>query len=283
MVETDLDGQMFAAVDLGSNSFHLIVARFEHGQLQLIDRLREMVRLAAGMDDEGNIADEARDRAIECLARFGERLSGIPTEHVRALATNTLRRSRDPRAFLLLAETALGNPVDVISGHEEARLIYVGVSHDIAANNTKRPVVDIGGGSTELIVGSNERPDIIETLSAGCVTVSERFFADGKITRSALKAAQTAVALELRPIRGTYRSAGWHEAIGSSGTVRTTAQVIQESGWAIRRVTRSGLKRLRRALESAGRISRLDLPGLSEERRTEFNRASLCSQPVSAT
>ncbi|KPJ90338.1 MAG: hypothetical protein AMS18_11235, partial [Gemmatimonas sp. SG8_17] len=201
--------------------------------------------------------------------RFGERLSGIPMEHVRALATNTLRRSRNPRAFLLLAETALGHPVEVISGHEEARLIYVGVSHDIAADN-RRLVVDIGGGSTELIVGSGEWPEIIETLSAGCVTVSERFFADGKITRSALRAAQTAVALELRPIRSIYRNAGWNEAIGSSGTVRAVAQVMQESGWAIRRVTRSGLKKLRRALESAGKVSRLDLPGLSEERRPVF-------------
>ncbi len=223
MADGELEGQTFAAVDLGSNSFHLIVARYEHGQLQLIDRLREMVRLAEKMDEEGRVADEARDRALECLARFGERLRGIPLEQVRALATNTLRRSRDPRAFLLSAEAALGHPVEVISGHEEARLIYVGVSHDIAAGETKRLVVDIDGGSTELIVGSNERPELIETLSAGCVTVSERFFADRKITRSALKAAETAVALELRPIRSIYHNSGWNEAIGSSDSTSRRA------------------------------------------------------------
>jgi exopolyphosphatase/guanosine-5'-triphosphate,3'-diphosphate pyrophosphatase len=267
---SELDDQLFAAVDLGSNSFHLIVARHEHGQLQVIDRLREMVRLAAGLDDEGNLVGHARDRALDCLARFGERLSGIPREHVRALATNTLRRVRDPRPFLLLAETALGHPIEVISGHEEARLVYLGVAHDLAASARRRLVIDIGGGSTELIVGIGDRPEILDTIAAGCVNVSDTFFANGKITRSKLKAAQTAVALELRPVRDTYRGAGWEEVVGSSGTIRAVARILHESGWASRGVTRQGLKRLRHTLEDAGKASRLELPGLSEERKAVF-------------
>jgi exopolyphosphatase/guanosine-5'-triphosphate,3'-diphosphate pyrophosphatase len=265
-----LDGQLFAAVDLGSNSFHLIVARHEHGQLQVIDRLREMVRLAAGLDDDGNLVGHARDRALECLARFGERLNGIPQGHVRALATNTLRRVRDPRPFLLLAETALGQPIEVISGHEEARLVYLGVARGLPASTMRRLVIDIGGGSTELIVGVNDRPEILDTIAVGCVNVSAEFFGNGRITRSKLKAAQTAVALELRPVRDTYRGAGWEYAVGSSGTIRAVERVLHESGWSSRGVIRQGLKKLRRALEDLGKAARLDLPGLSDERKAVF-------------
>jgi exopolyphosphatase/guanosine-5'-triphosphate,3'-diphosphate pyrophosphatase len=229
-----------------------------------------MVRLAAGLDDEGNLVGHARDRALECLARFGERLSGIPSEHVRALATNTLRRVRDPRPFLLTAETALGHPIEIISGHEEARLIYLGVARDLPLTGKRRLIIDIGGGSTELVVGIGDRPEIMDTISAGCVNVSERFFSDGKITRAHLKAAQTAVALEIRPVRDTYRGGGWEEVVGSSGTNRTIAQVLQESGWTGGGISRQGLKKLRQALVDAGKVSRLTLPGLSEERSAVF-------------
>ncbi len=266
----DSDSGLFAAVDLGSNSFHLIVARFTHGQLQVVDRLREMVRLASGLDDEGNLHDEARDRALDCLARFGERLRGIPSDHVRALATNTLRRMRDPRPFLLLAETSLGHPIEIISGHEEARLIHLGVTRDLPMTGVRRLIIDIGGGSTEIIVGIGDRPEIMDTVAVGCVNVSEEHFPGGKISKSRFKAAETAVALELRPIRDTYKGAGWEEVVGSSGTNRVIAQVLHESGWGDQGVTRSGLKKLRQALIDEGKSSRSKLPGLSEERAAVF-------------
>jgi len=270
ILEDAVDSQLFAAVDIGSNSFHLIVARFAHGQLQVIDRLREMVRLASSLDDEGNLVGQGRDRALECLARFGERLSGIPSDHVRALATNTLRRMRDPRPFLLIAETALGHPIEIISGHEEARLIYLGVTRDLPLTGVRRLVIDIGGGSTEIIVGTGDQPEIMDTVAVGCVDVSEEHFPNGKITRSRFKAAETAVALELRPIRDTYRGAGWEEVVGSSGTNRAVAQVLQESGWADSSITRPAIKKLRQALIEAGKVSRSGLSGLSEERSAVF-------------
>lgn len=264
------DERLFAAVDLGSNSFHLIVARLEHGRLHVIDRLREMVRLAAGLDEDGDLVGHALDRSLECLARFGQRLKSVPQEHIRALATNTLRRVRDPRPFLHLAETALGHPIEIISGHEEARLIYRGVAQDLAPSSKRRLVLDIGGGSTELVIGVGQRPEVLDTIAAGCVNVSKRFFKNGKITRRKFKDAETAVALELRPVRDTYRGADCGEVIGCSGTIRAAARVLSESGWTEGEVTRQGLKKLRRAMEDRGRASCLDLPGLSEERRAVF-------------
>jgi exopolyphosphatase/guanosine-5'-triphosphate,3'-diphosphate pyrophosphatase len=267
--EANSEGKVFAAVDLGSNSFHLIVARYDHGRLQVIDRLKEGVRIAAGLDEDGNLSGEACDRAIECLARFGERLIGVPREHVRAVATNTLRRSRDPQAFLIPAETALGHSIEVISGHEEARLIYVGVAQDLATNKKRRLVIDIGGGSTEFVMGRTG-PEHLDTLAVGCVGISQQFFPDDKVTRAALEAAQTAVAVEIRPVRQTYGAPAWEEVVGSSGTIRAVSRILENSGWATRGITSRGLKKLRRALEGSGKVGRLDFPGLSEERRPVF-------------
>ena len=151
---TDIrDGELLAAVDLGSNSFHLVVARYEHGGLRLIDRLRDSVRMAMGLRADGSLEAERRERALECLARFGQRLRALPPERVRAVATNTVRRLANPQSFLLPAETALGHPIEVVAGREEARLIYLGVAHDLAKSNQRRLVVDIGGGSTEFKIG----------------------------------------------------------------------------------------------------------------------------------
>jgi len=178
--------QLFAAVGLGSNSFHLIVAHNEDGHLRVVDRLREMVRLAAGLAAHGDLTPEARERALECLARFGQRLKGIPSERVRALGTNTLRRAANPRNFLRSVEEALGHPIEIISGHEEARLIYLGVAHDMAPIG-RRLVIDIGGGSTEFIVGEGHSPNLLESASIGCVGISEAFFDGGEITRKRFK------------------------------------------------------------------------------------------------
>lgn len=264
------EGTTFAAVDLGSNSFHLIVARVQHGQVQIIDRLREMVRLAAGLGKDGTLAEEARARALEALARFGQRLEGISRHRVRALGTSTFRRMWKPREFLTAAEDSLGHPIEIVSPHEEARLVYLGVAHDLATNTHNRLVVDIGGGSTEFVIGLGFEPKELGSVSRGCVNVSEEFFGDGAITRAAFKAAAMAVALELRPIRTGYREHGWEEVVGSSGTIRAIGRVLAESGWGKRGITPKGLKKLRFALEEAGKVSRLNLPGLSAERRPVF-------------
>ena len=166
-----------AAVDLGSNSFHMVVAQLSHGQLQVIDRLRDRVALAEGLDEERNLSGQAVERAIACLERFGQRLRGMPTGAVRAVGTNTLRRARNARAFLARAEQALGFPIEVIPGLEEARLIYLGVAHSRADDSQRRLVVDIGGGSTEIILGEGADTIGADSLHMGCVSWSLRFFA----------------------------------------------------------------------------------------------------------
>jgi exopolyphosphatase/guanosine-5'-triphosphate,3'-diphosphate pyrophosphatase len=269
-VVISLEGQMFAAVDLGSNSFHMIVARYAQGRLEVIDRLREMVQLAAGLDADGNLAQSAWDRALACLARFGQRISGIPIGQVRAVGTNTFRHTQDPRAFLSEAESTLGHPIEIVSGTEEARLIYVGVTHDLAFRGERRLVVDIGGGSTELIIGRGQEPDQLESLAMGCIESSQRFFGNGKITRSAFKDAETAAALELRPVRDAFGRDHWDGVVGSSGTIRAVHRVLLDANWTEGGITRQGIKRLRREMEAAGRTSKLDLPGVPEERKSVF-------------
>jgi exopolyphosphatase/guanosine-5'-triphosphate,3'-diphosphate pyrophosphatase len=164
--------EIIAAVDLGSNSFHMVVARTQGGNLAIIDRLREMVRLAGGLDEDGNLDDEAQQRALDCLARFGQRLVDFHADNVRAVGTNTLRRARNRRDFLGDAERALGFPIEVVSGVEEARLVYLGAVHTLPPQRQRRLVVDIGGGSTELVIGEGVDPLALESLYMGCVGMS---------------------------------------------------------------------------------------------------------------
>lgn len=269
MSDSSSSPEFFAAVDLGSNSFHLIVARHDDGQLRVVDRLREMVRLAAGTAANRDISPQARARALACLARFGQRLQGIPSERVRALGTNTLRRARNAGDFVASAEAALGHPIEIISAYEEARLIYNGVAHDMAPSG-RRLVIDIGGGSTEFILGEGHTPQELESAAVGCVSVTETFFDGGAITRKRFKDAQTAVALELRPLRKTFRTGGWDEVVGSSGTIRAVAAAVSELGGGHGPITWSGFKKLRKTLERAGHIDRIAVPGVSAERAPVF-------------
>ena len=224
------DGDSLAAVDLGSNSFHLVVARYEHGDLRVIDRLREVVRMAMGLRPDGTLEPDRHKLALACLARFGQRLRELPSGRVRAVATNTVRRLRSPRAFLLTAETALGHPIEVVSGREEARLIYLGVAHGVPASRNRRLVVDIGGGSTEFIIGQGLQAQETESLQMGCVASTLRFFADGKVTRRRWQKALTEIEMELQQFAADYRAIGWGEAIGSSGTVRALGAVSRAMG-----------------------------------------------------
>jgi exopolyphosphatase/guanosine-5'-triphosphate,3'-diphosphate pyrophosphatase len=260
-----------AAVDLGSNSFHLIVAQVVDGQLKVIDRLKEMVRLAEGLDENERLNEKVAARALDCLARFGHRLRSMPRGSVRAVGTNTLRRAQNGSDFLRRAEAALGYPIDIIAGREEARLIYLGVAHDVEDSGAgNRLVIDIGGGSTEVVLGHQFDPLCLESLFIGCVAISRRFFADGVINADRLMAATLAAHQEFETVQAQYRKLGWGIAIGSSGSVLSIHDVVAEMGWSRDGITLDSLKKLWREVASAGKIKDLSFPGLSTERTPVF-------------
>lgn len=259
------DGEV-AAIDLGSNSFHMVVARVEGAGLKVVDRLREPVRLAAGLDADKRLDPAAVERALACLERFGQRLRELPAGAVRAVGTNTLRKARDRRAFIAAAGRALGHKVEVVSGYEEARLIYLGVAHSVADDGDRRLVMDIGGGSTEIIIGERFAPRRMESLHMGCVSATAGHFSDGAITAARLERAELAAQRELEPVAEAFRELGWYRAVGASGTIRAIARTLRESGWDDGGITPKGLARLRKALLKAGHVDRLDLKGLGAER-----------------
>ncbi len=261
---------VLAAVDLGSNSFHMLLARLHHGQLIVIDRLREMVRLAAGLDERSRLDPVSRDAALACLGRFGQRLREVSADRVRVVGTNTLRKARKSRSFIADCEQALGHPVEIIPGREEARLVYLGVAHTMPAEPGTRLVVDIGGGSTELILGTGLKPLKLESLFMGCVGITQAYFPDGKLTRKRFERARTAAQLELRPVRAFFTERGWDRAVGSSGTIRAAANIARLLGLSESGITPQAAEAIIERMLTAGRVSRLDLPGLSEERAPVF-------------
>ncbi|MCG6942822.1 MAG: exopolyphosphatase [Thiohalocapsa sp.] len=265
-----VNGDTLAAVDLGSNSFHLLVARMDGGTLQVMDRYKEMVRLGEGLTIDKHLREDVAERALACLERMGQRLKDMPPERVRAVGTNTLRQVRPEAHFLPRAERALGHPIEVIAGREEARLIYLGVSHGLAIGDEKRLVIDIGGGSTEVIVGEGFQPTLRESLHMGCVSMSQRFFGNDKITAKQMDKAELYGALEVRPVRELFRQSGWATATGSSGTIKSIAAVVMGEGWSEDGITAESLERLREAMIEAGKVSALGFKGLSEERRPVF-------------
>ena len=266
----DTSPASIAAVDLGSNSFHMIVADASNGQIKVIDRMREMVRLAAGLDENNELREDAATRAIECLMRFGERLQDLESGSVRVVGTNTLRKARNSSVFIAQAEAALGHPIDIISGSEEARLIYLGVSHGLEDDSDTRLVIDIGGGSSEFIVGRHFDPLVTESLHMGCVSMSNRFFADGGITRKAMHLAELAARQELEPIEERYRETGWQSAIGASGTNLAIRDVVIAHGWSEDGISKKSLDTLIEQMVEIGKVEDLDFQGLSNERRTVF-------------
>ena len=219
----------FAAIDLGSNSFHLLVASYQNQQLRKIDRVKEMVQIARGLNESHSLSEAAQQRALICLSRFSERLKGIDPTQIRAVGTKALRSAKNADEFLSKAEQALGHPIAIISGIEEARLIYKGVYHDIAHDGKNRLVVDIGGGSTEFIIGDKEEPKLMESLSVGCVTWANRFFPEDKINKDSLDNAQLAAQEEIEQIRKNFRYHGWTAAIGASGTIRALADLAEKN------------------------------------------------------
>ncbi|MEM7084393.1 MAG: Ppx/GppA phosphatase family protein [Pseudomonadota bacterium] len=262
--------RVLAAVDLGSNSFHMVIARYEDGHLILLDRLREMVRLAEGLDEKLNLSPDVQQRALECLARFGERINTFHPNDVAVAGTNTLRRARDSEMFIARAEAALGHPIEIISGLEEARLVYLGVAHAIPPTKKRRLVLDIGGGSTEFIIGRRFKPERLYSLFMGCVGISKTFFPEGKISRDAWQAARLAVEFEMNPIKGPLRDIGWREVYGSSGTIRTIGRLLQQRDDAQLGIRRKALKELVNEVRSLNHIDEFVDLDLSDKRRPVF-------------
>ena len=258
-----------AAVDLGSNSFRLQIGRVVGDQIYPMDSLKEPVRLAAGLTTEKTLDDASQQRALAALDRFGERLRCFDRDSVRVVATNTFRVARTTSGFMQSAEEALGFPIEVIGGREEARLIYVGVAHSLPATSRKRLVIDIGGGSTELIIGRGVEPGPMESLYMGCVSYSMRYFPGGKVDKRWFRDAELAAAREIEKISVAYRNVGWDEAIGSSGTARAIADILELNGFnpgGVDGITREGLETLRWRLIRAGSAERLNLLGLPRDR-----------------
>lgn len=258
-----------AAVDLGSNSFHMIVVEVHGTRRRIVDRLKESVRLADGLTADGYLDEPAVARALACLARFGERLKHLPSTHVRVVGTNTLRQARAVDGFIERAQAVLGHPIEIIHGVEEARLIYVGVTEDLTTAPGRRLVVDIGGGSTEIAIGDGNRPLWIDSIPLGAVTHIRRFFADGVISQSAWERAVLEVHVALEPIARAYRTAGWDVAIGASGSVKSILRAGGEQG-PDGRITPALLKKLGKRVRKAGHIDRLSIKEVSAERRAIF-------------
>lgn len=255
-----------AAVDLGSNSFRLQLARVVDGQLIFHDSLREAVRLGAGLDKNNFLDADAQRRAMDCLKRFSERLRGLPPQAVRAVATNTFRVAKNSRQLLEEAEAALGFPIEIIAGREEARMIFVGVSHSLPVAAHKRLVIDIGGGSTEFIIGEGVEPIEMESLYMGCVSYSLKFFPEGRLSEENFQKAQLAAASEIQNIRKNFMPGKWQEAVGSSGTARSLGEILRLNGLSDGAITPDGLQGLRSLAIKAKESKKLQLEGLSSDR-----------------
>jgi exopolyphosphatase/guanosine-5'-triphosphate,3'-diphosphate pyrophosphatase len=258
--------ELIAAVDLGSNSFRLQVGRVVGNLIYPLDSFKESVRLAAGLTAEKTLDRASQLRALDALSRFGERLRGFEGKAVRAVATNTLRVAKNAAHFLPEAEAALGFPIEVIAGREEARLIYLGVAHSQADTRSQQLVVDVGGGSTEFIIGRNLKPLQLESLYMGCVSFSLRFFPGGRVDKKSMKEAELAARKELQAIVHAYRATGWEEAVGSSGTAKALVDLLEQNGLSPGGITCAGLEELKSMLVRAGDASRLQLDGLRADR-----------------
>ena len=261
-------GTRLAAVDLGSNSFRLEIVRLDHGQFERTEYLKETIRQGNGLDAERNLSDQAMQRGWDCLARFGERLAGFKKNQVRAVATQTLREARNRDVFLARANHILGFPIDVISGREEARLIYRGVAKMLPQSNERRLVADIGGRSTELILGAGFEPRTMESYRVGSIAWSNRYFGDGQFTPKAFHMAEIAAKAVLDEALNAYRRESWDVAYGSAGTIGAVGDVLAAAGWPAGSVSQAGLDWLLGKLLEAQSADRLRLGGMKEDRRS---------------
>ena len=261
------NGTRLAAVDLGSNSFRLEIGRIDHDQFVRTEYLKETVRQGSGLDENRNLTPDAIQRGLDCLARFGERLAGFKKSEVRAVATQTLREARNRDEFLKRADKALGFPIDVISGREEARLIYQGVAHMLPPSAERRLVLDIGGRSTELILGQGLEPKAMESYRVGSIAWSTRYFPQGQFTARAFQLAEIAATAVLDEALSIYRRDVWDVAYGSAGTVGAVGDVLIAAGWPAGTVSRAGLDWLLDKLLSAKSADQLRMAGMKDDRR----------------
>ena len=263
-----IDEELLAAIDMGSNSFHLAIARVDHGEVKKVASMSEKVQLAAGLDENKNLTEAAQQRGLACLARFVGRLSSVQANRMRIVATNALRQAKNGHEFIQKAAEILPKPIEIIAGREEARLIYLGVSHTMA-NSGRRLVIDIGGGSTELIIGEEFEPIHTESLQMGCVAFTKAYFSDGEINQKNFDKAVVAARKELSGIANTYKTAGWDTVVGSSGTIKACRQITVNMGWSDEKenLTREGLEKLKEKLLKFKHISEVDFDGLKEDRR----------------
>ena len=269
MVNKENEARTVAAIDLGSNSFHMIVARLEDtGTLSIIDKLREPVRLGGGLKRNGRLGRKACDRALQCLEQFGQRIRNLPQGDVRIVGTNTLRVATNAGEFTAAAQQLLGHPIEIVSGREEARLIYLGVAHGRATREGKRLVVDIGGGSTELIIGEGMDSILRESMYTGCVSASKQYFGDGEITEKQMTDAIINAELKFYPVANDFRAGRgkWEEAVGCSGTIKAIRNIAQAEGWCDTGITLDSLYKMRSKMIKQGHIDKLRLEGLKEDR-----------------
>lgn len=259
-----------AALDLGSNSFHLVVANYRKGRIAVVDKIKETVRLADGLNNKGEISNDAMDRAIDCLTRFGQRLRTIPADQVRVVGTNTLRKAKNSDKFLKRARRALNHNIEIISGHEEARMIFMGVSRALDDSHKRRLVIDIGGGSTELILGKRFKPTVMDSLYMGCVSLSASAFPKGKLTQDNYTLAVNTAKRELESVQAIYRKQGWDTAIGASGTMHAVQSVLAALDISQRGITLKAVKELRDQMLETDTIDELALPGLGKDRAPVF-------------
>jgi exopolyphosphatase/guanosine-5'-triphosphate,3'-diphosphate pyrophosphatase len=257
---------VLATVDLGSNSFRLQISRLVDDQFYTLDALKEMVRLGAGLGSDKVLDEDTQERALACLARFGERLRGFEPAQVRVVGTNTLRVAKNAPEFIERAENLLGFPIEIIAGREEARLIYLGAAHTLPATRERRLVVDIGGGSTEFIIGSQYRPLVTESLPLGCVSYSLRFFPDGKLGKNQFRDATLAARNEIQRIRQNYQPSEWQLAVGTSGTARSLRDILELNDYSSMDITLDGMDKLRQEMIRRGSVKGVNLNGLKTDR-----------------
>ena len=263
-----IDEELLAAIDMGSNSFHLAIARVDHGEVKKVASMSEKVQLAAGLDENKNLTEAAQQRGLACLSRFVGRLGSVQPNRLRIVATNALRQAKNGHEFIQKAAETLPKHIEIIAGREEARLIYLGVSHTMV-NSGRRLVIDIGGGSTELIIGEEFEPIHTESLQMGCVAFTKAFFVDGEINQKSFDKAVVAARKELSGIANTYKEAGWDTVVGSSGTIKACRQITVNMGWSNEKeeLTRDGLDKLKEKLLKYKHVAEMEFDGLKEDRR----------------
>ncbi|ALH94282.1 exopolyphosphatase [Acinetobacter equi] len=263
-----IDEELLAAIDMGSNSFHLAIARVDHGEVKKVASMSEKVQLAAGLDENKNLTEAAQQRGLACLARFVGRLSSVQPNRLRIVATNALRQAKNGHEFIQRAAEILPKPIEIIAGREEARLIYLGVSHTMA-NSGRRLVIDIGGGSTELIIGEAFEPIHTESIQMGCVAFTKAYFPDGEISQSRFDRAVVAARKEIAGIVNTYKAEGWDTVVGSSGTIKACRQIAVNMGWSNEQehLTREGLEKLKDKILKCKTTTDIEFNGLKEDRR----------------